>query len=831
MDALPSGIMKRLQETVKLMMEAGFEEECSDVYSKWRREFVEQCHWALGLQFQEPNMEDVEKWIKMCEVAGKILFPIERRLCDYLFSGFPLAADAYLPKVCKQLTIGLLSFVDTAITARSYLPNFLFNIVPKMYESLTAMSKECISLNLFELSILDYFRDVLERLDILNNFANLFHRNNARAHVADGGLHLITKQVMNYILMIWEDKIWRAPQSYRIVSGREKSSLWMLTARTIGFLESELEAKSRDYYADPALGYLFMIKNLSYIGEKAKYLKLNVDRIILDDDWFQQNTAKVEEYFSLYLESSWNKMLDFLKLETNESVAPGVVEKLMKDRLHFFNLHFDETCNVQSTWIVSDKTLRERMIKSIHTILLPEYGRFYDRFLHVFGDRACNYVLFRADEIENHKDKNQIPTKQVPDVDVNLVMDALPSGIMKRLQETVKLMMEAGFEEECSDIYCKWRREFVEQCHWALGLQFQEPNMEDVEKWIKTCEVAGKILFPIERRLCDYLFSGFPLAADASSMKVCKELTICLLSFADTAIAAWLPNLLLEVVPKMYASLRTLKWDLMSLNLLGNSVLLLDCFEDVTERLVILKNVTNFFHRNNEQAHVAYGGLHLVTKQLMNYICQGMIKSASGASGIVPHREVKSSYWVLPARMIELFESALEAKSRDYYTDPAMGYVFMMDNLSYIGEKAKYVKPYKDGIIFDDGWFQQNTAKVEEYFNLYLKSSWKKILDFLKLETNESVAPGVVEKLETKDKLRLFNLHFEETCNLQSTWIVSDKRLREWMIKSVHSILLPEYGRFYDRFLRDFGECASNYILFGIEEIQNCLSNLFLLDE
>jgi len=178
---------------------------------------------------------------------------------------------------------------------------------------------------------------------------------------------------------------------------------------------------------------------------------------------------------------------------------------------------------------------------------------------------------------------------------------------------------------------------------------------------------------------------------------------------------------------------------------------------------------------------------------------------------------------VVIGRMIELLESELEAKSKVYYTDPALAYVFMINNLSHIGQKMPDFK-------FDHDWFGQNTAKVKQNWNLYLKSSWNKLLDFLKLERNESAEPDLAAEL-MKDKLHLFNLHFEETCTIQSTWTVSDKQQRKRIVKSIEALLLPEYGNFTDRFRAVFGNQAYDYIKFGIVDIQNCLSHLFLLDD
>jgi len=410
-------------------------------------------------------------------------------------------------------------------------------------------------------------------------------------------------------------------------------------------------------------------------------------------------------------------------------------------------------------------------------------------------------------------------SKEVPDPDINLVMDALPSEIMRRLKKTLKVMMDVGFKEELSDVYSKWRRDFLEQCLRALGLQFERPNNEDFEKWLKTCKAAGKILFPNERRLCDYLFSGIHVAADVSFEKVFKELMIGLVSFVDTTITtgSYSPNLLSNIIPKMSKSLGELIREFTS-QLFYHKLSFIPYLDDVQQRLAMVNSFRDIIYPDNVPAPVTDGGLHLITKEIMNYIL-GICTSTNELAGR-SHRIRNSSFLVVIGRMMKLLVSELEAKSTDYYTDPALGYVFMINNLNYIAQKMHDLKFYDD-------WFRE---KVGENCILYLRRSWNKTLDFLKLETNESLEPDVVAKL-MKDKLYLFNLHFEETCTIQSTWTISDKRLRKLIIKSIEAFLLPEYGKFSDRFRFVFGNQAYHYIKFGIVDIQSCLSHLFLLDE
>ncbi|KAL2537663.1 exocyst complex component EXO70B1-like [Forsythia ovata] len=80
------------------------------------------------------------------------------------------------------------------------------------------------------------------------------------------------------------------------------------------------------------------------------------------------------------------------------------------------------------------------------------------------------------------------------------------------------------------NIYGTCRREFLEESLSRLGLQklsidevqkLQWTQLEDeIEKWIKAINVALRILFPSERRLCD---RNVPLKLGESSRKLKKQ--------------------------------------------------------------------------------------------------------------------------------------------------------------------------------------------------------------------------------------------------------------------------------------------------------------------
>ncbi|KAL9316501.1 hypothetical protein ACSQ67_017502 [Phaseolus vulgaris] len=98
--------------------------------------------------------------------------------------------------------------------------------------------------------------------------------------------------------------------------------------RMIELLESRLEANSKNYKI-PTLGYVFIMNNRRFIGVEAKLKELGP---ILGDDWLHKNTTIFQQNLELYLSSSWNKIVNLLKLDINQ-LEPSVAAELMKDKL------------------------------------------------------------------------------------------------------------------------------------------------------------------------------------------------------------------------------------------------------------------------------------------------------------------------------------------------------------------------------------------------------------------------------------------------------------------------------------------------------------------
>ncbi|KAK2430432.1 exocyst complex component EXO70B1 [Trifolium repens] len=419
LEALCPETVNNLQEIVKLMVNAGFEKECSNMYSSCRRECLEEClvKQLLGLgnlTFEEASMisfkdhrRRIKKWIKASKVALKILFPTERQLCDIVFFGFSAISDLTFTDVCRECAIYLLNFPN-ALVNECHSPVQLFRML-NLFETLGDLipNFESLFCDQYSVSLTNEANTVLKKLGeaivfIFTELENIVRQDPVNAPVCGGGLHPIVRYMMKYLTktydnrqtleQVFEDHGHMLQEYFKLNDNVPSSfSLSLQMERIMEVLETNLEAKSK-IYKDPALPYVFLMNSSVYIIRKTEHSGL---RTLFKNGLIKRHQAKLRYNYEQYLRISWNKVQGFLNLDNNGLVLPDMVEKSMKKKLESFNILFEEMCRVQSLWFVLDKEFREEIITSIADILLPAYGNFIQRFQSVL-------------ELEKHADKYTI---------------------------------------------------------------------------------------------------------------------------------------------------------------------------------------------------------------------------------------------------------------------------------------------------------------------------------------------------------------------------------------------------------------------------------------
>lgn len=397
------------------MVAAGFGKECAHVYSSCRRDFLEESMSRLGLQklsidevqkMPWGQLEDeIGKWTKAMNVAMKILFPSERRLCDRIFFGLSSAADLSFMEVSRGAAIQLLNFAD-AVSIGSRSPERLFKVLD-VFETLRDLIPDfedvfadhyCASIRKEAGTILKRLGDAIR--GTFMELENLIRRDPAKQAVPGGGLHPITRYVMNYLRAACASRITLEQvfeDNGELDGNLTSSSLSVQMSWIMELLETNLEAKSK-VYKDSGLSCIFMINNGRYTVDKVKACELAG---LLGEDWIRKHTAKVRQNHLNYQRSSWSRVISALKMDNN-SASPNVAAKSMKEKLKIFNSSFDELCRTQTRWVVPDEQLRTELRGLVAGNLEPAYRNFLGRLQTVpeIGKHVEKYVKYSVEDIE-----------------------------------------------------------------------------------------------------------------------------------------------------------------------------------------------------------------------------------------------------------------------------------------------------------------------------------------------------------------------------------------------------------------------------------------------
>lgn len=291
-DALPPGTLADVHEIAKRMISGGFGRECAHAYSLSRRDFVEESLCRLGIRLRAADevgaapwneLEDeIFRWVKATNVAFRILFPSERRLCRRIFSGFSTVADLSFTEACRGPAIQLLRFAN-GIASGKRSPEKLFGVID-MYEAFRDIIPELDALfsDQYSQPLHSEVITVWKKLGsairgIFTEFDNLIRRDPATEAVPGGGTHPITRYVMNFLRAacdsrrtleeVMDEDGLSAASDRR--SEHKSSPFAAQTAWIMEVLQGNLKAKSR-VYREPALSCIFLMNNCRYGSIKSQ---------------------------------------------------------------------------------------------------------------------------------------------------------------------------------------------------------------------------------------------------------------------------------------------------------------------------------------------------------------------------------------------------------------------------------------------------------------------------------------------------------------------------------------------------------------------------------
>ncbi|CAK9151221.1 unnamed protein product [Ilex paraguariensis] len=401
-------VMADVKAIADCMISSGYGKECVKIYEIIRRSIVDETLYHLGvekLSFSQIQKMDwyvierkIKNWLNAANIAVKTLFYGERILCDHVFSASEIVKESCFAEICKEPALTLFGFPEMVAKCKKS-PEKMFRMLD-LYESISELWPEIESI--FSLESLTSVRSqaVNSHLKlgeavraILSDFETAIQKQSSKSTLPGGGVHPLTRYVMNYIVFLCEysgslsdivaDYSLSAqtplPESYfssPIPDGSPTSAISERLAWLILVLLCKLDGKAV-VYKDVSLSYLFLANNLNYVVSKARTTSLT---LLLGSDWFINHEIKVKQYISNYERMGWSKVMTSLP----ENPTAEISVEAAKECFRKFNSGFEEAYRKQSSWAIADPKLRDEIKVSVAKKILPVYRDFYEKYRGIF---------------------------------------------------------------------------------------------------------------------------------------------------------------------------------------------------------------------------------------------------------------------------------------------------------------------------------------------------------------------------------------------------------------------------------------------------------------
>ncbi|CAL5407009.1 unnamed protein product [Camellia sinensis] len=440
----------------------------------------------------------------------------------------------------------------------------------------------------------------------------------------------------------------------------------------------------------------------------------------------------------------------------------------------------------------------------------------------------------------------------------------LPTLILPRilplLHNLAQQMVKAGHQQQLLKIYRDTRSSVLEESLLKLGVE--KLSKDDVQKmqwevleakignWIHFMRIAVKLVFAGERKVCNHMFEGIDSLRDQCFAEVTASSVAVLLSFGEAIAKSKRSPEKLFVLLDMYEIMRELHSEVC-----GEGIETLfkgkACSEIRESALSLMKQLAQTaqetfgdfeeaVEKDATKTAVLDGTVHPLTSYVINYVkflfdYQSTLKQLF--QEFENGGETNSQLASVTMRIMQALQTNLDGKSKQY-KDPALTNLFLMNNIHYM---VRSVRRSEAKDLLGDDWVQRHRRIVQQHANQYKRIAWAKILQCLSVPgLNSSGGSGNsvggdggnssgASRTIVKDRLKTFNIQFEELHQRQSQWTVPDTELRESLKLAVAEVLLPAYRSFIKRFglLVENGKNPQKYIRYTAEDLDRMLGEFF----
>ncbi|PWA56611.1 Cullin repeat-like-containing domain-containing protein [Artemisia annua] len=541
------------------------------------------------------------------------------------------------------------------------------------------------------------------------------------------------------------------------------------------------------------------------------------------------------------LDSSFYTKLDYLFSGDRREARQFVKSvKSLQSAMHFFvseSASSEKIIHAQKLMQVAMK----RLEKEFYRILSSNRDYLDSESISNRSSRARSSIS----EEDNASDEDDM-NSSVSDSERVTVSD-LAMGDLKSIADC---MISSGYGKECVKIYKIIRKSIVDETLYNLGVEkytFNQINKMDwetvepkIKKWLHAEKVAIKSLFYGERILCDYVFSSSDKIREACFSDICKERATALFEF---------PELVAKSKKSMERMFRTLdlyntisdQWPEIEMIFSFESMAIVRT-QAVTSLVKLgdavrsmLSDFETAIQKETLKTPIHGGGIHPLTRYVMNYLVFLSDYSISLSDILADwplqvqsplpesyfssdNMDESSSISARFAWLVLVLLCKIDAGA-ELYKDVAQSYLFLVNNLNYVVSKVNSSN-LRD--LMGDNWLVKHGQKVKQYAGNYERMAWGKVISSL---PENPIADSLTTEV-ARNSFRRFNLEFNEAYKKQSSWVISDTKIRDQIKISVAKKILPVYKMFYERY-REVFQGADSVVRFAPDDLGNYLSDLF----
>lgn len=420
-DLIHPNAISELKSIAELMFLSKYDKECCQAYVMSRKDALDECLSILRIErfsIEEVIQMDwstlnvlIKRWNRSLKVFIRVFLSSERRLCDLIFGDISESMSNYCFLESSKAAILQFLNIGEAIAIGPVEVEKLFRVLD-MYEGLTDLLEDmnCLYPENIGSSIMMEWHEVLLRLTtlikgIFAEFKKKIKKNTSHTPYPGGGVHHITRYVMNYVKLLSD---YTETLNMLLKNKEDENSnppiVYHLHSIT-SILEANLESRSM-LYTDSALQHIFMMNNLCYMVQKVKDSEIQT---IFGDDWARDYNRKFRLHANYYERATWNRVLAYLRDEgvsTNVS-SSGLSSRgraIIRDKFKGFNSSIEEVYRTQTAWNIPNVELRVDLRISISLRLIPAYRTFVGRCQNLLdaGRHRDTYIKYCSEDLEKY---------------------------------------------------------------------------------------------------------------------------------------------------------------------------------------------------------------------------------------------------------------------------------------------------------------------------------------------------------------------------------------------------------------------------------------------